>query len=355
MQKIPIAIVGLNFGKWMVEDIVNGVAKPFFQLAAVCDLDIAKAKAFSETYKVPYYTDFDQLLSNKDIPTIGLYTGPVGRAGLLQKIIEAGKDVMTTKPFELDCHAALQVLHKAKELGRVIHLNSPGPCLPDDLATALSWASKHNLGRPVACQLNSWVRYDEKPDGSWYDDPQKCPVAPVFRLGIYLINDLVSIFGEAEKVTVISSRLFTERPTVDQGQLSILFKNGAMANIFASFCIADGDQYQNGMILSYERGTIYRNLGPHRSTRAGDGQCELALVMGNPQEPQKRRIEESVVMSGTSGSYQWENFAKAVRQQPIQSNTSPETIVAGLRIVQAMAEASLGSGVARVKSVHSQD
>ena len=56
MSKIKIAIVGLNFGKHIIEDIVNGSAGQYMELAAVCDLDEEKAKAFSDKYKIPYFT-----------------------------------------------------------------------------------------------------------------------------------------------------------------------------------------------------------------------------------------------------------------------------------------------------------
>lgn len=352
MNKLRIAIIGLNFGRHVLKNLTTTPENEYMELAAVCDLDEEKAKKYSEEYGVPYFTDMDELLKQDDIPTIGLYTGPFKRSELLDKIISAGKDVMTTKPFELDCSEALKVLKKAESLGRIIHLNSPNPCLPNDLALAKEWSVKHDLGTAVACQLSVWVRYHEQPDGSWLDDPEKCPVAPVFRLGIYLINDLVSIFGEAEKITVLSSRLFTRRPTVDQGQLSILFKNGAMATIFASFCVEDGDQYQNGMTLNYERGTVYRNVGPQRDTKAGDGLCEMSLVMGSGKDPESRTVVEYTKVEGQSGFYQWENFYKAVAGEKIDVSATPEKIVAGLRIIEALSEANKGDGVATVKSVY---
>ncbi len=349
MKKIGIAIVGLNFGRHIINQIVDGAASEYIELKAVCDIDADKAKEFSRKYSVPYYKDLDDLLNEESIPAIGLFTGPGGRAQLLDKIIDAGKDVITTKPFELDCEAALAVLRKANKMGRVIHINSPGPYLSDDLAMVSLWAEKHDLGQAVACQMHVWVRYNEKPDGKWLDDPKLCPVAPVFRLGIYLINDLVSMFGEAEKVTVVSSRLFTGRPTPDQGQLTILFKTGLIATIFASFCIEDGDHYQNGMTLNYERGTIYRNVGPHRKLVDRDGKGELSLVMGNPHDPKSRKVVESALVNGVSGQYQWQNFVRAVNGDRDGEVTTPEKVVAGLRIIEAMAKASEGSGVADVK------
>ena len=74
-----------------------------------------------------------------------------------------------------------------------------------------------------------WVNYCEQADGGWYDDPERCPVAPVFRLGIYIINNLAELFGEPEKVCALSSRILTGRPTADNADLAVLFKNGAIA------------------------------------------------------------------------------------------------------------------------------
>ena len=119
------------------------------------------------------YTDLDKLLQNEEIPTIGLFTGPVGRAGLLDRIIEAGKDVITTKPFENDPAAATDVLEEAKRLGRVIHLNSPNPGLSPDLAAIQRWRNELDMGAPVAARADVWAHYREEADGSWYDDPAK--------------------------------------------------------------------------------------------------------------------------------------------------------------------------------------
>ena len=345
MKTVPIAIVGLNFGRHIAHEIANGEAGKYMRLAAVCDIDASKARQHADEYQVPFYTDLGQLLANNDISTIGLFTGPGGRAELLNRIVDAGKDVMTTKPFELDCEAGLAVLRKAKKLGRVIHLNSPAPVEPPEFKLISQWEKVYGLGKPIACNMSVWVRYHEMRDGSWYDDPEKCPVAPVFRIGIYLINDLVRIFGEAQRVSVFSSRVFTQRPTADNAQLSILFKCGALANVFASFCVEDGDHHRLRMVLNFEKGTVYRNADPARNSRPG---ADLALVMGSSNV--ERDMVESEQVDHMSGNYQWEYFAAAVRGECIDETTTPESIVSGLRIIEAMGEAEKGDGFAEVKS-----
>ena len=341
MNRIRIGIVGLRFGKHMAEEIATGSGREWLELAGVCDLDAVKAQEIAGQHRVNAFTDLDALLADPGIPAIGLFTGPAGRAALVRKIIRAGKDVITTKPFERDPDAALEVLLEAKQLGRVVHLNSPGPVPPMDITKILQWQDNHQLGRPVAARFETWASYREQADGGWYDDPQLCPVPPIFRLGIYCINDLVALLGEAERVTVLESRLFTGRPTADNGQMGILFKNGALANVFASFCVEDGDCYRDSLVLNFERGTIYRSVGASRpATR-----CELSLIKLVEGKPQ--RVEHAELPQ-RSGDYQWENFCRAVRGEKLEGEVPPEQIVSALRVIEAMTLAANGNGTATI-------
>lgn len=330
---LPIGIVGLNFGRHILDSLVRDDVKIHLRLAAVCDIDAAKVALYSERFGVKGLTSLDELLADPEIPAIGLFTGPVGRAELIRKIIRAGKDVITTKPFETDPEAALEILQEARRLSRVVHLNSPGPTPPEDIAQIIAWIKEHSLGAPVGVRAETYASYREKADGTWYDDPVKCPVAPIFRLGIYLISDLVQLFGPVREVQVLQSRIFTGRPTADNGQLNLLFENGALGNIFASFCINDGDHYRNSLTLNFENGTIYRNVGPDRTGT----KSELALVMSRDNQ---RQIIARTVATGTSGSYQWETFVRAVRGEKLTNETTPEQIVAGLRVIQSMSAAA---------------
>lgn len=335
MDKIRIGIVGLNFGEWIINELSVGTGKDYFEIAAVCDINIERTGYISEKYGIKAYYSLDDLLSDSSIPAIGLFTSPVGRSGLIDKIISSGKDIITTKPFELDADKALTILYKAKEMGRIIYLNSPSPQLQPNLRQIKEWAEKYNLGRIVACRCDTWASNREKPDGKWYDDPELCPVAPVFRIGIYLINDLVRLFGKAEKVQVMHSRLFTQRPTPDNAQLSILFKNGAICNVFASFCINDGQFYKNSLVVNFERGTVYRNIEPLKHEDI-NGLSHMAVVS---RDTANNSIIEKVTCKGTSDEYQWEVFYRGIRGEQIENEITPEEIVEGIKIINAMARA----------------
>ena len=341
--RLPIAIVGANFGRHIISELSTQPAGQWFRIVAVCDRDRARADACAAACGARACYDLDEILADAEIPVIGLFTGPVGRAQLLQRIIRAGKHCMTTKPFEEDPQAARAVLDEAQRLGLAIHLNSPAPVRSPDLAVIERWRTEFGLGRPVSAFTETYASYRESADGTWLDDPQHCPVAPLYRLGVYLINDLMRLFGPATDVQVQSSRLFTGRPTPDNAQVGIRFANGALATVAASFAVADGDHYRNSMVLHFERGTIYRDMGPDREHARG----RLSLIASDG--PGKRRVVAEEVVESTSGAYRWDLLHQAVRGEPIADALSPADIVEGLYVLEAIRRADLGNGQATVQ------
>ncbi len=330
---LPIGIVGLRFGKLVLERIAAGEGRHHVRVAAVCDLDPALAGRIGADWGVPAFSSLDALLADPAIPTIGLFTPPAGRAALIRRCLAAGKDVMTTKPFELDARAAADVLKEARQQGRVVHLNSPSPG-PADVAQIQAWMREHDLGRPVAARAEMLTSVREQADGSWYDDPARCPLAPVFRIGIYLINDLVTLFGSASQVFAQGERVRTGRPTPDQAQLSLRFRDGGLGSIYATYCCDDGGRYLNSLLLHCERGTIHRNLAPDLAWQSGPFfSAQLDLVMGSSRE---RRHVASRRIDLVSGEYEWATFADAVRaRRPLDAATCG-IVVEGIRVVEAM-------------------
>jgi len=344
-----IAIVGLNFGRHIIDSLLQAPARNYFKIAAVCDLDRAKAEAMAARLQCAAFTSLDSLLKVPSIPVIGLYTGPSGRAALLRKIIRSGKDVMTTKPFELDARAGLAILREARRRHRTIFLNSPAPVASPDLAQIARWVKEFNLGRPVGARADTWASYHEKADGSWYDDTARCPVAPIFRIGIYLINDLLRLWGEAATVQVIHSRLRTRRPTPDNAQLAIRFKNGAIGSVYASFCIDDHQPYRNTLALHYEQGSIYRNLPPQPGP-PGSPEIPTVLTLVARRKNGKAVVRRRVFPAYSHGDYRWDLLHRVIDGKKLGDLdlVSPEQVVAGIKVIAAMARAEKSGGTEKV-------
>jgi predicted dehydrogenase len=331
LSPLPIAVVGLRFGVHAMRWIRERYRTSAVRVALVCDRDAALAEQVGKEMGVPWTTSFDEVLHG-ECPAVALFTPPAKRAELLRELLHAGKDVMTTKPFELDSVAAQAVLQEARSLGRVIHINSPVPGMAPDLRCIRTWQEQFRLGRPVALRADAWGSYQESADGTWYDDPARCPAAPIFRIGIYLINDAITLLGPVEHVHVITSRFRTGRPTPDQAILSMRHKSGALSAITASFCVGDGASYRNALTVNHEHGTVYRNIGSF----PGDTGADLKLVCQGEQR--HRPTAQAHFAPVWSGEYDWDSFAEAVRERKPLSDQDVMVICEAIRVVEAMAE-----------------
>lgn len=336
MDRIGIGFVGLRFGLHIIENqILTGSGAPYFKLEGICDMDPARLEFVAA--KVPgvaTYTSLDDLLTADAIRAVALFSGPNGRADLIRRIIRTGRDVITTKPFEMDVAKAEGILREARELGRVIHLNSPAPRLPEDLRLIRQWRKTHDLGRPLWATYQQWYRsHRELADGTWYDSHELCPGGAMLRLGIYGINDLVSIFGEPVEVQCAGSRIATTRPTPDLSSMTIRFENGGLANIVAALCMDDTLGGRMALAVYFERGAIFRN----GSVQPLASQARAHTLSLSLSSQPAGTVTETRTISDSSGQYQWDVFYQSIQGNASAGLIEPEEVVRGVRVLDAMA------------------
>jgi len=310
-RRIRLALVGLNFGRHIAEhELLDGHGAPHVELAGICDLDHGKAAALAARYGVRHYGTLDEILRDPAIEAVALYIPPHGRARVIEQCLSAGKHVMTTKPFEDNVPAARRALEMARSRGLVIHLNSPAPTPCGEFLRFREWEQEFSLGRPVSAFWETHARYSEVADGTWMDDPELCPAAPVFRLGIYGIADLIELCGPAIECRVLQSRTETGRPTMDNGMLSVRFENGCLGCIAASFRVDNGTPYRNTLLIHYEHGSVTRSIPclnvPDRKIQIG-----LQTIQNGIPVVRQEFIDEA----GRAGQYQWSEFNRAIREK----------------------------------------
>jgi predicted dehydrogenase len=207
------------------------------------------------------------------------------------------------------------------------------------MAIIREWVDSGSIGTPVLAQANTWVNYGAtEPDGTWYDNPQRCPAAPIFRIGIYMLNNLLQVFGEPVEVQVTAQRFLTKRPTPDNASLTIGFADGGIVNIVASFAIGGPDTYKSAMTIGGTKGVIYFASGPQ--PRDGGG---TKIVLSTDDRLERREL------TGASGDYDWDFFAKRVRGEIRQDVTTPMDIVRAIHVVRAMSAAESSGETVRVE------
>lgn len=342
VRPVGLVVVGANFGLTIASQL-NAAGGPVV-VSGVCDLDMDKARQAAGRLGVRAYAGLDAVLDDPAVEAVGVFTGPVGRGRLIERIVGAGKHVMTTKPFELEPAEAARAFDAAERHGRALHLNSPAPCAPADLALIRRVLAGGELGRPVALQARTWADYQEKADGSWMDDPESCPAGPLFRLGVYFLNDFAGLPGRPVEVQVQHTRLRTGRPTADQAQIAIRYDTGALGNIFTSFCVGDGGPYRDEVSLVCERGEIRRWMEREGGVEMRN---DRAVVEIRRRGAKVERFEGGP--GDFAGWYGWEAFYAAVRGLPGAVMHDRAGTLAGVRLLAALREAAR-TGSARVAS-----
>lgn len=337
MKRYRMAVVGLHFGKWLIDnEIIKGYAAPYFELAAVCDQNEVLAHACAREYHVKAYTRLEDALADRDIDLVTLITGPNHRAKLLDKIVDAGKAVMTTKPFETDAAEALRILKKAEAAGVPLFINSPQPVAPDDIACIQEWQEKYALGRLVGYHASNWASYREDPDGTWYDDPEQCPAAPLLRLGIYCMSDLSWFIPEdIEELTVVQSRVFTRRPTSDNAHATVKHADGTLGSIYSSFCVGDGEVYQNRLELQFEGGSVTRKINSMLLLEDDFIELELSTQYHGKHLTEKRTLPKY----GSGYRWDWMHHVLTGESLP-EKHTRPEQIAKSIRLIEKVKEAA---------------
>ena len=102
-----------------------------FRVVAVADISEENAKKAAEIAEgVPYFTDHRRLLDLADVQVVDIATHPAPRAQLIRAALEAGKDVLSQKPFVLDLAVGRGLVALAKKKKRLLAVNQNGRWSP---------------------------------------------------------------------------------------------------------------------------------------------------------------------------------------------------------------------------------
>lgn len=226
------------------------------RLAAVCDPVSGRAEAAAVQYGVDAaYLTYEELLADPDVDAITLCT-PIGlhfEQGM--QAIAAGKHIHFNKTMTTTVDEADTLITAAQEAGIKI-VASPGMMLHpynqrirrtllEGKLGKLAWAIGGTTAGSGTYHLNEEFRTGEdvltSVDPTWYF--KKPGGGPQYDVTVYVLHNLTSVLGPAQRVTALSGIALPERryhdQTIatemdDQTILSIDFGNAGYAIIYAT-------------------------------------------------------------------------------------------------------------------------
>ena len=114
-----VAVVGAGY--WGPNLVRNFRASPDWELAAVCDLDEARArKVVGDARGVDVETSLERLLARDDVDAVAIATPANTHRPIAMAALESGKHVLVEKPLASSVAEATEMVEAARERGLVL-------------------------------------------------------------------------------------------------------------------------------------------------------------------------------------------------------------------------------------------
>jgi predicted dehydrogenase len=245
MRKLNVAVVGCG----NISSIYLKNCREFeaIDVVACADIDLNRARAKAEEFRVPQACTVEEVLANPDVDIVLNLTIPAAHAEVSMKALEAGKHVYVEKPLAVSLEDGRKLVEYARERGLRIG-TAPDTVLGGGIQTCRKLIDDGAIGRPVAATA---FMMGHGPEG-WHPDPEffyKIGGGPMYDMGPYYLTAFVTLLGPVRRVTgsaQISSpertitskpkhgqKIVVETPTHIAGVLD--FQSGAVGTIITSF------------------------------------------------------------------------------------------------------------------------
>ena len=224
-------------------------------LAAICDIDIERAKAAAEKYGVPnYYGSVEEMLANCELDGVDVCTWNAAHVPVCIAAAKAGKHVMCEKPAAMTVEEMRELKKILDEKNLVYILAVPGRFSNESL-TLKEHIDAGEFGDIYYGKV-AYIRRRGEPVG-WFTDLELSGGGPVLDIGVHAIDGAWFLMGQPAPVRVsamtytdtvptqhVREHAWTGAPsptgahtTEDSGAGVIYFENGAQLFFEASWTI----------------------------------------------------------------------------------------------------------------------
>jgi predicted dehydrogenase len=118
VAKLRLGVLGLGEGRSIISAALNS---ELWDLVRICDLNEQLCKERAAEFRFPHYTTkFEEMLADKSIDVIGIYTPDPLHATHIKQSLEAGKHAICTKPLIDNLKDARGLIEVQKSSGKQV-------------------------------------------------------------------------------------------------------------------------------------------------------------------------------------------------------------------------------------------
>lgn len=254
-KRIGYAVVGLGIGKEHAKCAHNSKNA---DLIAVCDLIQEKMDTVKEYEpNVLTYTDFDEMLKNRDIDIVSICLPSYMHADFAVKAMEAGKNVLVEKPIDITVEAAMKIEEARKRTGKiagVVHQNRNNANMKP-IKEAIDSGKIGKLLFGEFC-VKWWRTQEYYDNGGWRGTWDKDGGGSLMNQAVHTVDLMQWLMGDVESITSQMDKYNHVIETEDFTSSIIKFKSGARAIFISTTC---SYQPSTGIMLYGSNGAIEAN------------------------------------------------------------------------------------------------
>jgi predicted dehydrogenase len=327
--RLSVAVVG--YGYWGPNLARNVIERPEMMLAALCERDEERGRAFSaKVPEVPVFSELDDVLDDPSVDAVIVATPPRTHHAIVGAALRAGKHVLVEKPLAKTSEQAEDLISIAAERDLVL---MPGHTFiySPPVNTVRDLIHQGRLGDIY------FVTSSRMNLGKYQPDGVICDLAPHdLSILLYLLEERVV------QVSASARSVFQEH-VPEVAFLTLTFESGATANVQISWLAPR--KVREMVIVGSKRMVQYDDTAADESVRVYDrgmdfttpsnfGEFQLSYRSGDIVVP---RVEAAEPLS-----LELQDFASAIRT----GSTPRSHAELGLEIVATIeaAEESLRRG-----------
>ena len=189
-----------------------------------------KAQAFADEFGIPnWYGSWKDLLADSAIDAVYIATPHNQHADQAVAAAEAGKHVLCEKPMAVtgsDCRRMIDACRKSKVKLCVAYYRHFYPVI-NRIKEILS---SGQLGKAILVQINSFTRYDLKPEDPryWMIVKSQSGGGPVMAGGCHRIEVFLNLFGKVIDTTGVLENVLVQREVEDTAVVILRFESGPL-------------------------------------------------------------------------------------------------------------------------------
>jgi predicted dehydrogenase len=233
MDKVKVAVVGLG-GIAQIAHLPILAKMQNVEIAAVCDIEKAKAKGIAAKYNVKsYYTDLDVMLAESELNAVCVASPTSFHNEHAIKIIEKGLDALVEKPLARNFEEASAIVDAAKKYKTKLMVGMNSRFRPDMMMQE-TFISAKELGDIF--YIKAGFLKKRSTDGKWSVNKSESGGGVFMDLGIVMLDISLWLLNFPKTSSVSAVNYYqTTKDVEDSTFVFIRFENGSTVSLESSW------------------------------------------------------------------------------------------------------------------------